>query len=87
MCIRFRALQGVAWILNAMVSGKDGSGGDTEGPEDIPEKDVWVSVTMFILLLSRHGICAHRNESVRWRMGADWGIVDGEKRVVVTSLV
>jgi hypothetical protein len=50
MCIRFIALQGVAWILNAMVSGKEGPGGDIEGPKDIPEKDVWVGVTMFILV-------------------------------------
>jgi hypothetical protein len=59
--------------VNAVVSGKQGSGGEIEGPEDIPEKDVWVGVAMFVLLLSRHGICAHRNESVRWRMGAGLG--------------
>jgi len=54
--------------VNAMVSGKQGSG--REGPTDIPEKDVWVGVAMFVLLLSMYGICARRKESVRWRMGA-----------------
>jgi hypothetical protein len=73
MGIRFRALQGVAWIVNAVISGKQGSGGEIEGPKDIPEKDVWVRAAMFVLLLSRHGICACRNESVRWRMEAGRG--------------
>lgn len=31
------------------------AGREIEGPEDIPEKDVWISVTMFVLLLFRYG--------------------------------
>jgi hypothetical protein len=32
-----------------MVSGKRGAGREIEGPEDIPEKDVWVVITTVVL--------------------------------------
>jgi len=71
------ARQGGGWIVNAMVSCKQGSGGEIEGPKDIPEKDGWVGVAMFVLLLSRYGICAERAVE-------DGGIVDVEGRGIVT---
>ena len=74
-----------AWVVNAMVSGKQGGGGEIEGL-DIPEKHFWVGVAMLVLLLSRYEMC-EAVPAERRACGGGWGqdwTVNGEKRVVVT---